>query len=232
MKVLAVIPARGGSKRIPGKNIRELCGTPMIVYTIQAALNSGIFSKVIVSTDCKKTATISEECGAEVPFLRGPDLSDDLTPVSLATLDTLNRLDPEGSKFSNIIQLMPNCPLRTAEEIKNAYLNFSNSGADCMISVTRYGWSNPWWAMEMDQRSGLSPIFRNRLNERSQDLPELFCPTGAIWLAKAKTLRDHKTFHIDGRIGYVMSWENAIDIDDEDDWSLAELLMNQKKMSG
>jgi N-acylneuraminate cytidylyltransferase len=127
---------------------------------------------------------------------------------------------------------MPNCPLRTAEDIKDAYLKFSNSGAESMISVTNYGSFNPWWAMEMDQGGELSPIFRNRLNERSQDLPELYCPTGAIWLAKAKIFRDHKTFHIDGRIGYVMSWENAIDIDDEEDWSLAELLMSREKKSG
>jgi N-acylneuraminate cytidylyltransferase len=98
-----------------------------------------------------------------------------------------------------------------------------------MISVTSYGWFNPWWAMEMDQEGKLSPIFRSRLNERSQDLPELFCPTGAIWLAKTKAFRDHKTFHIDGRIGYVMSWENAMDIDDEEGWSLAEILMSHGK---
>jgi len=229
---LAVIPARAGSKRIPEKNIKDFLGKPIISYTIQSALDSGIFDQVVVTTDSPKIAAVAKQFGADVPFLRDPELSDDFTPVSLATLDTLMRLDPEGNKFTTIVQLMPNCPLRTAQDIRDAYLNFSNSGADSMVSVTRYDWLNPWWALEMNQEGTILPIFSDRLNERSQDLPELFCPTGAIWLAKTRELRDHKTFHIDGRIGYVMTWEHAIDIDDERDWSLAELLMSQEKKNG
>ena len=229
---LAVIPARAGSKRIPEKNIRDFCGKPIIFYAIQSALESEVFDQVVVTTDSPKIAAVAKQFGAEVPFLRDPQLSDDHTPVSLATLDTLVRLDPEENRFSNVVQLMPNCPLRTSEDIKKAYSDFRNSGAQSMISVTRYGWSSPWWAMKMDQESKLSPLFENRLSERSQDLPELFCPTGAIWLARTRALRDHKTFHIDGRIGYVMSWKNAIDIDTEEDWALAELLMSYRGKSG
>jgi N-acylneuraminate cytidylyltransferase len=229
---LAVIPARAGSKRIPEKNIRELCGKPVIAYTIGSAIDSGIFDQVVVTTDSPDIAAVAKQFGAEVPFLRDSRLSDDHTPVSLATLDALMRIDPEENRFSNVVQLMPNCPLRTAKDIKDAYLSFTNSGADSMISVTSYGWSNPWWAMEMDQESRISPIFQNRLSERSQDLPELFCPTGAIWLARARALRDHKTFHIDDRIGHVMAWKKAIDIDTEDDWDLAELLMSQRGKNG
>jgi N-acylneuraminate cytidylyltransferase len=120
---------------------------------------------------------------------------------------------------------MPNCPLRTAEDIQNSYRQFVDTKADSQISVTRYGWLNPWWAMTLNAKYHLSSIFPEQTGKRSQDLPELFCPTGAIWWAKVEVLRQEKTFHIPSRTGWEIPWQRAIDIDTEYDWQLAELLI-------
>ena len=226
---LAVIPARGGSKRVPGKNIRELCGRPIIAYTIEAALESGVFSRVIVSTDSDEIATIARRFGAEVPFLRDASLAGDYTPISLVTLDALEKLDPDGTIFQSVAQLMANCPLRTAEDVRDSYRQFVEMGADSQISVTRYGWLNPWWAMTIDDQMRLKLLFEGKTSVRSQDLPDVFCPTGAIWWAKADVLRREKTFHIAGRTGWEIPWQRAVDIDTEDDWRLAEILMEARR---
>jgi N-acylneuraminate cytidylyltransferase len=199
---LAVIPARGGSKRLPRKNVRQLLGRPLIAYTIQAAIDSGLFDKVVVSTDDQEIARIALACGAQVPFLRDCDLSDDFTPVSLATVDALERLDPEGSDYQHVAQLMANCPLRTAPDIADSYRQFVDSRADCQISVTRFGWQNPWWAVQRRTSFELTPLFEHQVTQRSQDLPDLFCPTGAVWWGKAEVLRRERTYHVATRAGW------------------------------
>ncbi len=222
---IAIIPARGGSKRIPQKNIKIFCGKPIIAYTIEAALQSKIFSSVIVSTNSQEIAEISREHGAEVPFLRSEKLSDDFTPVSLVTLDVVSHVDSDGMKFPYIAQLLPNCPLRDSQDIIDSFSQFTNSNVDSQISVTKYGWLNPWWAMTKNNDNHLTPIFEDRLRQRSQDLPELFCPTGAIWWIKAEILRKEKTFHCRNKTGWEISWDHAVDIDTEDEWNLAKILM-------
>ena len=227
--ILAVIPARGGSKRLPRKNIRALCGKPMIAYTIEAALQSRVFSDVIVSTDTDEIAAIAASFGAAVPFLRHAALADDYTPVSLVTLDVLDKLDPHGTRFWLVAQLMPNCPLRTAKDVQDSYSQFLETKGEAQISVTRYTWLNPWWAMTRNPEYELSAIFSEHMGKRSQDLPELFCPTGAIWWTKAEVLRREKTFHVAGRTGWEIPWQRAVDIDTEDDWRLAEILMKEQR---
>ena len=227
---LAVIPARGGSKRIPRKNARDLCGRPVIAYTIEAALQSGVFDRVVVSTDDDQIAAIAKEYGADVPFIRAASLANDYAPVSLVTLDALERLDPDEKVYRYVAQLMANCPLRTAEDIRDSYRQFVETGADSQISVTRYGWLNPWWAMTRDDRYRLALIFdEQRVARRSQDLPEVFCPTGAIWWAKADVLRCEKTFYVADRTGWKIPWQRAVDIDTEDDWRLTEILMEARQ---
>lgn len=224
-RCLAVIPARGGSQRVPGKNIRCLRGRPMIEWTIEAARASGVFGRVVVSTDSDAIARIAENCGAEVPFLRNSDLADNHTPVSAATVDALERIDPEGKLIGFVSQLMANCPLRTAADIQNSWEQFRFTRASSQVSVTPYGWQNPWWAMERLTDMSLRPVFPDRLQMRSQDLPEIWCPTGAIWWATAETLRRHRTFHVHGRKGWEIPWPRGIDIDTPEDFELAGLLM-------
>ncbi|HVP13535.1 MAG TPA: acylneuraminate cytidylyltransferase family protein [Phycisphaerae bacterium] len=229
--ILGVIPARGDSKRIPRKNIRNLCGRPLIVYTIEAAIRSGLMARVVVSTDSEEIARIAVQCGAEVPFLREASLADDHTPVSAATADVLQRIDPEASRFHTVAQLLPNCPLRNADDIRASHDQFVATEAEAQLSVTRYGWLNPWWAMQRDQGFRLELLFGHVRDKRSQDLPEVFCPTGAIWWARAEALRRHGTFHLPGYCGWEIPWQRAVDIDTEDDWRLAELLM-RARLSG
>jgi pseudaminic acid cytidylyltransferase len=225
-KVIAVIPARGGSKRIPGKNIRALAGRPIIAYTIAAACESGLFERVVVSTDSQEIAEVARQYNAEVPFLREENLADDFTPVSAVTADALLRLDPVGDQFVMVAQLMPNCPLRTAQDVRDSFRQFESTGADSQISMVRYGWQNPWWAMRRNERQELQPVFKEQMTARSQDLPELFCPTGAIWWARGAALRRTKTFHLENKTGWEIPWQRGIDIDTFDDWEMAEALLS------
>ena len=224
--IIAIIPARGGSKRIPDKNIRPLNGKPMIAYTIAAARESGLFERVVVSTDSPKIAEVAHHYDAEVPFLRNENLADDFTPVSSVTADALLRLDTAGDKFDSVAQLMPNCPLRTASDVRESHEQFAKTGAESQISVVRYGWQNPWWAVRLNERHELEPVFKEQMAERSQDLPELFCPTGAIWWARTATLRATKTFHLENRTGWEIPWQRGIDIDTGEDWAMAEVLLS------
>ncbi len=221
---IAVIPARGGSKRVPGKNIRPLGGVPLIGRAIEAARESGLFERIVVSTDVQDIADLALRFGAEVPFLRDSSLADDHTPVSQVTIDVLSRLDPDGTRYRAVCQLMPNCPLRDAADLHQSWENFERTGAQSQISVYLSGWSNPWWTFRMNGESVLEPLFPEAMKQRSQDLEELYFPTGAVWWAQPVALRSSGTFHMPGRTGWVMDWKHAMDIDTEEDWQFAELL--------
>lgn len=222
---LAVIPARGGSKRIPRKNVRCLEGKPLLAFTVEAALQSGLFDRLIVTTDSEDIADVARDCGADVPFLRDAGLSDDVVPVSAATVDVLERVDPSRRAFAHVCQLMPNCPLRTADDILASYEQFVRSGTESQVSVVRFGWQNPWWAMRRDEHLVLVPLFEDVATARSQDLGELFCPTGAVWWARADALRREGTYHMAGRTGWEIPWKRGVDIDTEDDWEMARVLL-------
>jgi N-acylneuraminate cytidylyltransferase len=207
-------------------------GKPLIAYTIEAALASRVFERVVVSTDGSDIAAIAKRWGAEVPFLRDAGLADDHTPVSAVTLDALARLDPEGRAYGRVAQLMANCPLRTAEDVIASHRAFLAGVAEAQISLTRYGWLNPWWALRRNAEGRLEPIFDGRLTQRSQDLPELFCPSGAIWWSDASALRREGTFHMCNRVGWELDWRHAVDIDTEEDWELAALLLERSGPRG
>lgn len=225
---LAVIPARAGSKRLPGKNILPLAGKPLIAYAIDAARASGLFARIIVTTDSAIIAEIATRHGAEVPFLRAASLADDVTPVSAATVDVLKRLDPDGATYGSVAQLMPNCPLRDADDVRDSFLQFAATGAASQLSVARYSWQPPWWAMRRNEEFELMPLFPREATHRSQDLPPLYCPTGAIWWARADVLRAAGTFHVEGRTGWEIAPAHGLDIDTEEDWRLAEALFGQR----
>lgn len=229
---IAVIPARGGSKRIAKKNLKPMEGKPLIAYSIEAARQSGVFERIVVSTDCPEIAEIAQRFGAQVPFLRDASIADDITPVSAATVDVLLRLDPTGEKYAHVCQLMPNCLLRTANDIADSYRQFVDTGAESQLSVVRYGWQNPWWAMRRDEAFRLDPVFKEFITMRSQDLPELFCPTGAVWWAQADALRRERTYHVATRTGWEIPWQRGVDIDTDDDWAMAEVLFRLGRHEG
>ena len=215
--IIAVIPARGGSKRLPKKNIIDFFGKPLIAWTIEAALQSKLFDRIVVSTDSGEISDIAQDYGAEVPFLRDSSY-DDHSPVSAATVATLKQAQLTlGETYDIVIQLMANCPLRNSKDIVNAYQNFLSIGSDSQISCFKFGWMNPWWAVTLDDTKHPLPLFPEKAGKRSQDLPPLYCPTGAIWIAKYAALMESGTFYTPGHTFFSMPWQSALDIDDQDD---------------
>lgn len=225
-RIIAVIPARGGSKRVPGKNIMDFCGKPMIAWTIEAAIESKLFDKIIVSTDSEEIAKIAKEWGAEVPYLR-TEAANDFSTVSEATLHSLNQLEEIGLSYDIVIQLFAVSPLRNSEDIKEAYNFFKEKKAPFLVSCFKYTWMNPWWAVTLDEKNHPSWIFDNT-KKRSQDLPALFCPTGAIWIANINSLKREKTFYGIGHVFWEIDWKRALDIDNYEDVELGKVL---KKLS-
>lgn len=222
---IAIIPARVGSKRIPKKNIINFCGKPMIVWTIEAALRSGLFDRVLVSTDSEDIAEIARKWGAAVPFLREAHC-DDYATVSEATISALKQAEAYwNEEYDTVVQLMANCPLRDETHILDAISAFQVSGADYQISCFRFGFMNPWWAVKLDEQFLPKRIFPEIGAKRSQDLDELFCPTGAIWIANRAPLLTAMTFYGPEHRFHPMIWEAAIDIDDYDDMRMAQAIV-------
>ena len=231
-KRIAVIPARGGSKRIPGKNIIEFSGKPMIAWTIEAALDSGCFSRVIVSTDDAEIARVARTWGAEVPFMRDSH-SDDHTPVSGATKAALRQaMSHWQESYHTVVQLMANCPLRNAEDIREAISSFETKQRTFQISCFRYGWMNPWWAVTLNEKGVPDRLFPEAAERRSQDLPPLYCPTGAIWIARVMDFLEAGTFYGRGHQFEAVSWRSAVDIDDYDDLTFATAVAQESSGVG
>jgi len=228
--ILAVIPARAGSKRLPKKNIISLAGKPMIAWTIEAALISGIFEDVLVSTDSEEIAALGRQLGAQAPFLRDPEDATDFAPISIATLNAMLRMREYKNKdYDTVVQLMPNCPSRTTSDIISAMDNFNKQGARFQISVFKYGWMNPWWALKAGKNNNSPrPLFPRQMKMRSQDMDELYCPSGALWIAKGESLEKEKTFYGRNYKMFILNWQNAIDIDTADDFALAELILSAR----
>jgi N-acylneuraminate cytidylyltransferase len=196
----------------------------MVAWTIQAALESNVFDRVVVSTDDSEIAEMSRSYGASVPFLRTRHV-DDHSTVSDVTIGVLEQLKSElGEEFETVVQLMPNCPLRSKADILDALDNFELRKAGAQISCFKFGWMNPWWAAEVDGDGHPKTLFPHVRGMRSQDLPALFCPTGAVWIAKSEVLMRENNFYAKNHIYHPMPWESAVDIDDYEDLRMAEAL--------
>lgn len=222
VKRIAIILARGGSKRIPRKNILPFHGKPLLAWSIEAALGSGKFTRVLVSTDDEEIAAISRAHGAQVPFLRNA-AADDHASSSEATLAALAQAEHYwGEQYDTVAQLMANCPLRDAQDIIAAVDHFDPSGAGSQISCFRFGWMNPWWAAKVGADGQPEQLFPEASKARSQDLPPLYCPTGALWMARPSFLRENRSFYGAGHIFHAMPWVSAMDIDDHEDLAMAQ----------
>jgi len=221
-RIVAIIPARGGSKRIPHKNIVDFCGKPLIAWTIEAAQKAGIFDAIVVSTDDEEIAKVSIAYGAEVPFLRDKK-ADDYSPVSEAIIRTIEQLEEIGRKYDLVVQLFAVCPLRTSDEIIDALKFFTEKKAPLVASCFKFVGMNPYWSLKLDDQFRGERLF-NEINMRSQDIPDLYCPTGAIWIGAIETLKKEGTFFGKDQIFWVIDWISGIDIDDEKDLKLAAAL--------
>lgn len=228
---IAIIPARGGSKRIPNKNLIDFFGLPMISRTIQAANESGCFERVLVSTDDPDIAEVSRFYGAEVPFLR-MDKADDISPVSEATISALVQAEAHWNEsYETVVQLMANCPLREADDVLKAVAAFHNRSASFQISSFKFGWMNPWWSVRLDEGGIPKPLFPDASYRRSQDLEPLYCPTGAIWIANCNALKRAGTFYGEGHVFESMPLTSAVDIDDYEDLAMAKAIYEMRRAS-
>lgn len=221
--LLAVIPARGGSKRIPGKNVLSFFGHPMIAYAISAARNCGLFERIIVSTDNAEIGKMAAWYGGEY-FARPPNLATDTADLVDVSLHVLQTLAGEGFQPRALCQLMPNCPLRRSDDICNHFHEFETSNRKFQISVVPYRAVYPHWAVAQDQDGGKF-IFGTDLRANSQTLPKAYCPTGAIWWVQCEEFIEQRAFY--GKPYYFASMDanRGIDIDDAADLALADLLV-------
>lgn len=226
MRILAIIPARGGSKGIPHKNIVNLNGKPLIAYSIQTALNSKVFDRVVVSTDSRKIARVSKSLGAEVPFLRPPHLAQDQTPGISPILHALRWLEKKEAYHPDYVMcLQPTSPLRITEDIKKATRLARRKRADSVISVSPAR-QHPYWMKKIDKKGKCSDlIFLNRPLLRRQSLPPVYALNGSIYLARREVLLHHRTWYTKRTYAYVMPYERSLDIDTPWDLYLADLIL-------
>lgn len=232
MRRIAIILARGGSKRLPRKNLLDFHGKPMLAWSVEAALTSEQFQRVLVSTDDEEIAQVGRKFGAEAPFLRG-SAADDVASSSQATLIALRQAEQYwGEEYDSVAQLMANCPMRSSDDILDAVRNFEEQRAESQLSCFRFGWMNPWWAMKLSEGGHPVPLFQEALMARSQDLPPLYCPSGALWIARTRALKECGTFYTPQRIFHRMHWMSAMDIDDAEDLEMAKSCYLVKQEGG
>jgi len=219
-KALAIIPARGKSKGIPRKNIRDLEGKPLIAHTIEAAQKSESFDRIIVSTDDDEIKEISEGFGAEV-IRRPPELGEDKSPTIDSIFHVLDALEKDGYRPDDVMLLQPTSPLRTITDIVNAIRLYRDSDCDSLISVCEMI-HPPYWALRIEGRF-LIPIFlKKKQLSRRQDLPKSYLPNGAIFISSTTILKKSRGFYSERIIPYIMPSERSLDLDTEMDFEIAK----------
>ncbi len=224
MKTLAMITARGGSKRIPRKNIKEFNGKPIIAYSIEAAKGSGVFDEVMVSTDDEEIAEIAKEYGAKVPFLRSEKTSNDFATTVDVIEEVIETYHGRGQDFDMFACIYPTAPFVTAERLKEAVGILSGSDADVLIPVVRFSYP-PQRAMEI--RDGRL-VFRQpeNLSKRSQDLVPHYHDAGQFYVSRVESFLKNKGLMVGNILPMELSELEVQDIDNEVDWKLAELKYN------
>ena len=223
LRVCALIPARGGSKRIPRKNIIDFVGKPLIVSTIEAALQSAIFETVVVSTEDEEIKNVAEQYCVVDP--RNHQLATDSATLKDVCLEFIQR-HPE---YDVLCLLEADCPLRTADDLNASWQSFLSSGKSMLMSVFRYGTSYPFWALsnkdeDGTQREGYQFFFSRKYLTKSQHLPTVYCPSGAFKWIDVKRFVASNTLYPDDLDVYVLDWQRALDIDTVDDLIVAKMI--------
>ncbi|MDI6906147.1 MAG: acylneuraminate cytidylyltransferase family protein [Thermoanaerobacterales bacterium] len=224
LSLLGLIPARAGSKGLPGKNLRLLAGKPLIVHTIEAARESGVFDEILVSTDGEEIARVAEDAGANVPFLRPAELATDAARGIDVLHHAMAWLDKDGRAYDAVMLLQPTSPLRTADDIRGALDLFIERRAEAVVSVCEVD-HHPWWCNTLPADGCLDGFLRPDLPTNRQQLPVCYRLNGAIYLARWGFIRERDSWYGPRTYAYVMPRMRSVDIDDEVDLALAQVLM-------
>ncbi len=228
--MLAIIPARGGSKGLAGKNIRPLRGRPLLAHTVAAALNARLVDRVVVSTDDRAIADAALAAGAEVPFLRSPHLAGDDARAADVYLDCCDRLETAGApRIAAFVALQPTSPLRTAKDIDAACALFRSQDADAVVSVCPVE-HPPEWLRAIGPDGVLRPLFGGpECNANRQAVRQAYLPNGAIFVLRRDFLAESGTYYSERTYPYVMPRSRSVDIDTIEDFELAEWLLAGKR---
>jgi len=220
---VAIIPARGGSKRIPDKNIRPFLGKPIISYSIECALSSGLFQRVIVSTDSERIAAIAREHGAEVPFLRSAENSSDHATLATGLIEILQGLDAAGQSYDSFCCLLATAPLVRAKMLLEAHDLLVSGKYDSIVSVHKH--DHPILrSLRYSEAGYLEMIWKEHLRTRSQDLEASWHDAGQFYWVTTRAFLDQETIYTKRAGGYPLGHMEAHDIDTLEDWSLVEKL--------
>jgi len=225
--MIAIVPARGGSKGLPGKNIKELLGKPLIGYTIEAGLNSGYIEEVIISTDSREIADVAEAQGGSVPFLRPEELAGDDSKAIDVYIYTIERLKKEYEyDIESFIVLQPTSPLRQTSDIDAAIIKFYDLNADSVIGVTE-AQHPPVWAKKITPDGVLEDYFPEfSSNKNRQEIEKAYMPNGALFIFNYSRLKEGYGYCFEKTYPYIMPLERSIDIDTQFDFDLAEFLLS------
>jgi pseudaminic acid cytidylyltransferase len=233
-KRLAIIPARGGSKRIPKKNIKDFCGNPIISYVLEAVKSSNLFDTIHVSTDSNEIAKVVKKLGFSVDFMRKDELSDDYTPIMPVLKWVLEQYKNKGESFDEVATIMPCAPfIESNDLLKASNLLKDNNLNKPVLAVSKY--SAPIeWAFSMGVQGTLYPVQKEMLEKRSQDLNEYYFDTGSFAFFSTQYILNSSNAGISSSyIGSIIDKYKAVDIDNLDDWKFAEAIfygINQLKL--
>ena len=221
MKQIAIITARGGSKRIPRKNIKEFCGKPILAYSIEAALASGVFDTVMVSTDDVEIAEIAKKYGAEVPFFRSEKTSNDFAITSEVLEEVLEMYEERGQHYDRICCIYPTAPFITAERLKSAMDLLEETGADSVLPVVRFSFPPQRGVVVED--GYLKFKWPEYKHARSQDLEPFYHDVGQFYCLNRESFDTQKLLVMEKTVPLILSELEIQDIDTEEDWKLAEM---------
>lgn len=225
-RVLALIPARGGSKGVPGKNIRDVGGKPLLAWTIEAARRSRYIDRLILSSDDREIIEVALAHGCEAPFVRPAELATDQADSMSVVRHAIASL-PERYDFLVLLQVTS--PLRAAEDIDRAIELCQSSGAPACISICEPD-KSPYWMVAMDGAQTITSLFPpDRIPDRRQDAPPVFAMNGAVYVGRTERLAAGEGFMTAGTVGYLMPKERSLDIDTEIDLKIANFLLNESR---
>lgn len=226
MKVLAVVPARSGSKGLPGKNIMEICGKPLIAWSIEAGLQSKYVNEVMLSTDCPKIAEIGIEYGATVPFLRPKQLAQDDSSTAEVLTHLITELEGRKEFYTHILLLEPTSPLRTAKDIDNAFeLLINNEEAESIVGISQVESAHPSFCVSLEDK-GFIRSKNNFQILRRQELEELYFYEGSVYISQIESYKINKNFYHPKTLGFKMPKWKSFEVDDYTDFIIIEALMN------